>query len=266
MPAVAASRSTQALNDSRSSTCSARSGRNVGYTFVARPGRGDRLMMVERIGRIVGRADRANVELLQDAVRGQLVRVEPFVRRLPDRRRRLLVEQLVDAEVAPQLEMGPVIERIAQALRHGRGPRQELLVRRGVAGAEALRHPVGPHRAPFVVIALEPDLEQVREPPVAGDVSRRQMAVIIENRLPGRILVIQPARRALCSRKSSVMKGMGRYFKRDAPASARRARLPVASCQSRERNAPSGDPRLGLAKRDRGLPGESEASRQGDVN
>ena len=109
--------------------------------------------------------------------------------------RRLLVEQIVDAEVTLQLQVCPVIQRIAQAARHGRRPGEELLIGRRVAGAEALGHAVGAHGAPLVVIALEPDLEEVVEAPVAGHVGRRQVAVVVENRLPRRMLVIEPARR-----------------------------------------------------------------------
>ena len=159
------------------------------------PGRGNRSMVIERIGRIVGRAHRADVERPQDAMGGQLIRAQPLVGRLPDRRRRLLVEQIVDAEVTLQLQVCPVIQRIAQAARHGRRPGEELLIGRRVAGAEALGHAVGAHGAPLVVIALEPDLEQVVEAPVAGHVGRRQVAVVVENRLPRRMLVIEPARR-----------------------------------------------------------------------
>ena len=38
------------------------------------------------------------------------------------------IKAFVDPEVAGQLEMGPVIERIAEAARHRPGPGQELLV------------------------------------------------------------------------------------------------------------------------------------------
>ena len=101
---------------------------------------------------------------------------------------------VVDPEIARQLEVGPVVERVAQAARDGCRPGQELLVGVGVAGAEALVDPVGAHRPPLVVVALEPDLEQVREPAVLGDVLRRQVAVVIEDRLVRGVGFVEPAR------------------------------------------------------------------------
>jgi len=62
-------------------------------------------------------------------------------------------------------------------------PRQELLVRRSVACGIALIHAVGSHGAPFIVIALKPDLKQVGELAVGRNVRGRNMAVVIENRL-----------------------------------------------------------------------------------
>ena len=128
-------------------------------------------------------------------MRPQLVRRQTLVCALPDPGRRGLVEQIVDAEVPRQLQVRPVIERIAQAARHRRCPRQELLVRIRVAGAVPLGDAVGPHRPPLVVIALEPDLEEVGEPAVLGDVLRRQVAVVVDDRLVRRVGLVEPARR-----------------------------------------------------------------------
>jgi hypothetical protein len=44
------------------------------------------------------------------------------------------------------------------------------------------------------VIAFQPDLEQIGELPVAGNVSRRKVAVIVQNRLVLSVFVIQAAR------------------------------------------------------------------------
>ena len=49
---------------------------------------------------------------------------------LPDARGAGFIEQFVNAEVALQFQMRPVIERIAQRVRHGGGPGLELLKRR----------------------------------------------------------------------------------------------------------------------------------------
>jgi hypothetical protein len=98
--------------------------------------------------------------------------------------------------------MRPVIERIAQRVRHGGGPGLKLCERLGVAGAELFRHAVGAHRAPLVVIALEPDLEQVAELAVLGDVARREVIVVIQNRLGLGELMIQTGGRSWSGAKN----------------------------------------------------------------
>jgi hypothetical protein len=45
------------------------------------------------------------------------------------------------------------------------------------------------------MVALQPDLEEVAEPAVGGDVLRRKMTVVVQNRLGGRKLVIKATRR-----------------------------------------------------------------------
>ncbi len=156
--------------------------------------RGNLLVIGQRVCRIVGRADRLHAELSENALRAELRRLQPLVGLLPHARGRLLVQQLVDAEVALQLEMRPVIERVAQAVRHGLRPRQELVVRIGVARAEPLGDAARPHRAPLVVVAFQPDFEQICEPAILGDVLRRKMAVIVDDRLRRRVRVKQPLR------------------------------------------------------------------------
>ena len=150
------------------------------------------LVILEIVSRIVGRAERLHLEFPQDPVRSQVVGGEQRVCLFPDRGRAALVEQLVDAEVALQFEVRPVVQRIAQRVRHRASPRHEFLERRGIAGTVALGHAVGPHGAPLVMVAFEPDLEQVVEAPVLGDVLRRKMAMIVDDRLRLGVLVIQP--------------------------------------------------------------------------
>ena len=91
----------------------------------------------------------------------------------------------------------PVIERIAQGLRHGRGFEQALnfLEWTGVPGAETFRDAVGAHGPPLVMVTFEPDFGQVVEAAVGGDISGRQMAVVVENRLGLGVAVVEAARR-----------------------------------------------------------------------
>jgi hypothetical protein len=74
-------------------------------------------------------------------------------------------------------------------------------VRIRIARAVALGHSAGAHRAPFVVVAFEPDLEQIREAAIVRDVARRQVAVVIENRLSRREFVVKPPRRPVLEQK-----------------------------------------------------------------
>src|ERR1700690_1301705 len=87
--------------------------------------------------------------------------------------------------------MRPVIERIAERLRHGGSPGFELLERAGVTRAKTLGHAVGAQGAPFVMIAFQPDFKKVLEPAVGRDVARRKVAMIIENRLVFGVMMVK---------------------------------------------------------------------------
>ncbi len=153
------------------------------------------LVMLERVGGIVRGADGLDLARAQDAARGHLRLRQTRVGLLPDRGGGTLVERRGDAEVILQLEMSPVVKRIADQLRDRFGKCEILLVRRRVAGAEALRDAVGPHGPPFIMIAGEPDFSQVGEAMVRCDLRRRQVAVVIENRFRLGIRIIERVRR-----------------------------------------------------------------------
>lgn len=89
--------------------------------------------------------------------------------------------------------MGPVKERVADRVWNGRGPGVKLLAVAGVAGTQALSHTVGAHRTPFIVVTLQPDVIQVFETVIFGNLLRRQVAVVVENRLVFGIVMIQTA-------------------------------------------------------------------------
>ena len=86
-----------------------------------------------------------------------------------------------------------MIERIAQRMRHGCGPGLKFLEGLGVAGDKALGDAIGAHGAPFVMVAFEPDFEEVVKLAVFRDVARRKMAVIIKDRLFFGKLMIEPS-------------------------------------------------------------------------
>src|SRR6202140_529890 len=139
-------------------------------------------MMPEVIGRIVGGAYNVDTKFLKNGVPGQTAG-QCSIRPLPDCRSGLLIEQFRNAEVALQLQVRPVIERIAQRVGHGSRPGQKFLVGRGAPSDVLFRNPIGPHGPPFVVVSLQPDLKQICELPIFRNVLRGKMAVIIEDRL-----------------------------------------------------------------------------------
>ena len=148
-------------------------------------------MVAEVVNRVVGRAHDRHPEALQQPEGRESVFLEPLVAAVEDAPRRRRREQVLDAERPPQLHVRPVIERAAQGVGHGPGPRLELLPRRGVTRAEPLGHAVGPHRAPLVVVAVEPDLRDRREPMVVGHLLRRQVAVVVDDREAGGAAVVE---------------------------------------------------------------------------
>jgi hypothetical protein len=103
--------------------------------------------------------------------------------------------------------MRPVIERIAECVRHGRRPSLELVEVIGLARAKTFRDAVGPHGAPFVMVAFKPDLKKVFELAVGRNVARRNMTMIVKNRLGFRVLVVKFASRFGAQQKVFVDEG-----------------------------------------------------------
>ena len=165
-----------------------------GQDFRGDPRFPQRDMVREIIGRIIGRANVRDAKLLQNLVRGKCRKL--LVRLVPYALCGVRVEQFGDAEIAAQLQMRPMVERVAQRVRDSGRPCLELLQRRGVAGDEALGHAVPAHRAPFVMVALQPNLEEIRKAPIFREVARGQVAVVVENRLRLCKLVVKTARSA----------------------------------------------------------------------
>ena len=83
-----------------------------------------------------------------------------------------------------------MIERVAQGVRHRAGPGEVLVPGVGIAGDDFLRLAIGAHGSPFVMVSLQPNLAEIGELPVFGNLSGRQVIVIVENGLAGRVLVV----------------------------------------------------------------------------
>ena len=121
--------------------------------------------------------------------------MELLVGSIPNCRRRTFVQQFVDAEVAFQFEMRPVIERIAERVRDGTRPREEFIARIGGASDVRFGNAVGTHRAPLVMVAFKPRFEKIVEAAIGGDVGGRKMRVIVEDWLGCGVGIVEATRR-----------------------------------------------------------------------
>ena len=159
---------------------------------LARPGVGDVVLQV--VGGIVGGAHRAHVHPGEQGPGTEGRRGELGVAGLPDHRRGAFAERLMDAEIALQLQVGPMVERVADQGRHGLGPGQEGAVIGLVPGDVLLGHAVGAHHAPLVVVAAQPGVGDGLEGGVVGHVRGGQVAVVVDDRHGLGVLEVQPPR------------------------------------------------------------------------
>ena len=90
--------------------------------------------------------------------------------------------------------MAPVQHGIANELRHKGGKGLELFAPGRIAGDQAFGQAAGAHKAPFIVIAAQPDFGNVGEVLILRDFLRTDMAVIIDNGKLSRYIVIQVTR------------------------------------------------------------------------
>ena len=86
--------------------------------------------------------------------------------------------------------MRPMVQRVAHGVGHGFGPFLELLPVGGIAGYEMFVHAVGAERAPFVVVALQPDPGQIGEDMIVGHILGREVAVIVYDGQSFRIVMV----------------------------------------------------------------------------
>ena len=153
-------------------------------------------MVLQRVCRVVRRADHAHAHLLQQLARTEVVRGKQRRTAFVDLPRVARPQHLANVEVPQQLEVRPVEERVADGGRDRRCPRLELLDVGGVPCHESLGDAAGPHGAPLVVVSREPCLRQRTETPVLGDVGHREVAVVVEDGQGLGVPVVQPLRPA----------------------------------------------------------------------
>ena len=118
-------------------------------------------------------------------------------------------EPVTNSKVTRELDVRPMVERIAKQLRHRGSVLLELFPMRGIAGAEAFVDACGAHRPPFVVIAAKPERGDVVPTNVVRNFLRRKMAMIVNNRQIGRVTVVKLARGGRVEKEVFVDEGAG---------------------------------------------------------
>lgn len=142
-------------------------------------------VVLEGIGRVVGGADDLNVRALDEFLSAERGGGKKGVALLPDHRCSLLGQGFVDIKISFELEVSPMVERIADKLRHSLGELEELCVIVTVTGNKFLVYAIGAHLTPLIVIAAKEEIECVLELIVLGDLLRREVAMVIDD---GKIL------------------------------------------------------------------------------
>ena len=158
----------------------------------------DHLVPAEVVGRIVGGADHLHAELADEGLATELGRRQLRVALLEDLAGRRGAQELVDAEHPAQLQMRPVIQRVPHRVWNGLRPLLEGFPSGVLAAGEVvLGNTVRPHRAPFVVVAVvavhQPELGDVAELDVLGDLLRHEVAVVVDDGHFRRVLVVELA-------------------------------------------------------------------------
>ena len=83
-------------------------------------------------------------------------------------------------KVSLQLQVAPMIQLVADQLRHGLSPLLEFLTVGSISGDVFLINAVRTHLTPFVMVAAQPYLGDVLELTILSDFSWIDMAVIVQ--------------------------------------------------------------------------------------
>ena len=120
---------------------------------------------------------------------------------VPDGGGALAVQQLLYAEKAQQLQVGPVVDGVAHQGRHHGGEALEFLPEGTGTRHIFLRYAAGAHHPPFVVVAGQPGLANVGELLVFVNLLGIQVAVVVKDGHVLGILMVQPAGRFAVEQK-----------------------------------------------------------------
>ena len=154
--------------------------RPVGPESGVEGGKGSGFVMFQTIHRIVGGADGFHVEMREYLPHAELV-AQQFGSFVVDVTGGFRFQQGCDAKRVFQFQVRPVVQRIAQRVRHGFGPFRKLFVIRRITRDETFVHAVGAHGPPLVMVAVEPDLRGVFKHAVLGYLAGRQVVVVVQD-------------------------------------------------------------------------------------
>ena len=152
-------------------------------------------VILQIVRRIICRAECAHIALCDQRTCSAFGTLKLPVGTFPDAVCSLRTEQIVDSEKSLQLQMRPVVDRIADEARHDRCKPVEFLMVVRIACDILLRNGVGTHDTPFVVVSCQPRLADVRKPLVLIDLGGIQVTVVIKDRHLLGMLMVQSARR-----------------------------------------------------------------------
>ena len=153
---------------------------------------GQLLVPLQGIHRVVGGADGLDIGHVDEAAHAVARLVQLLLGQLPDLLGGVLVQDALVAEEAAQLQVAPVVQRVADGLSKHLGPLHELLLVAGlVAGDVLLRDARGAHQAPLVVVAAQPHLGDVVVAAVLPDLPGVDVAVVVDDGAVRRRLVKQ---------------------------------------------------------------------------
>ena len=161
----------------------------------------DLLVPVQIIDGVIGGADEGHVGLLDQAADSQLgIVLQLVVAQVPHFLSGVAVQHALVAKEHMQLEVGPVVHRVADG--HGQSLCKllEALAVGLITGDVLLGHTVGTHHTPLVVVAkvaavrvaaAQPYLSDVLKAAVLVDLTGRDVAVVVADRHIRSVVVVQ---------------------------------------------------------------------------
>ena len=151
--------------------------------------RGD--VVLQAVHRVIGGTYRFHTVMTHQAPGRELRLCQLRITLLVNISGRRRVQQFVDTESRTQFQMRPMVQWVAQRIRHGLRPLLKLLPVRSVARDVTLVHPVGTHGTPLVMVTAQPQFRNGTEAVVLCHHPRIQMAMVIYDGQPFGMPVIQ---------------------------------------------------------------------------